>query len=42
MGRFQGSYRCSNLKYGMRIYVYEYNRIILEMSQKYTNAPALT
>ena len=31
------SYYCSNFKFGMRIYVYEYNRNILEICLKYTD-----
>ena len=40
-GRFQGSYHYSKLKFGMRSYVYEYNRNIIEMYPKYTDACAL-
>ena len=44
-GRFQGffvrgRFHCSNLKFDTMIYVYEYNRNILEMSPKYTDAPS--
>ena len=28
IGRLQGSYYCSNLKFSMRIYIYKYNRNI--------------
>ena len=36
------SYHCSNLKFGMRIFVFEDNRNIIEMFPKYTGAPTLT
>ena len=34
LGRFQGSYHCSNLKFGMRIYICERNRTIQESGRK--------
>ena len=38
------TFYCSNLKFGMRVYVYEYNRNILGMSwcPNYTDASSLT